>query len=171
MSYSPDQSKNAPDISMIVEAVIKMLEKREGAVYKTNVTTLGEGLSPSIFTGYSVLSITLADLSFLCKLASSDDSNPAVKTVMDAVSYGMTLQISIHENLLARIPITSLSGLPIAYFDQLGQEINVTTSKVIDYSLAVVLKGRWLVAPSRSLITALATEMLNQRQIKLIKAE
>ncbi|WP_375749658.1 PduM family microcompartment protein [Vibrio sp. HN007] len=171
MSYSPNQCKNAPDVSMIVEAVIKMLEKREGAVFKTNITALGEGLSPSIYTGYSVLSISLADLSFLSKLAMADDSSKAVKTVMDAISYGMSLQISIHENLLSRIPVTRLSGLPVTYFDQLGQQVHTTTRKVIDYSMVVGLNGKWLLTPSGSLVTALANETLIQRQIKLIKAE
>lgn len=162
------------NIKQIVDAIVQIISQRQDAIYHIDAQELTKGLSPSVYGLYAQLNISLPDLPFLYQLASyQQTATPciAVKTVFEAMSYGMSLQISVHENLLSALPIKGLQILPISWVDQHNNAIQLNTSNVIGYSNIITLSEKWLVIRKQSLVTPLAKELINERCVHLIKVE
>ncbi|MEI6858523.1 MAG: PduM family microcompartment protein [Shewanella sp.] len=159
------------DINAIIQTVLDVLKRRENTVLKIDVATLAKGLPSSTYTGYGALYVPLADLAFIHELVIFNASTPAIATVLDALSYGVRLHITVHEQLLPLLPLAKLTRFPATIADQHDNLVHISTNKVVDYSLVVGLSGKWLLIPHHTLVTALANEQLIRRQIKLIRTE
>lgn len=162
---SPDQTEQ------IVNQIVVLLQQRERAVFATRQSDLAKGLSPSVFVRHANLHIQQPDLGFIKSLAELDATHPAVASALDAMSYGVHLHLSVHQNLLATLPVSKLSRLSLTLSDHLGQAIWLCAKSVIGYSDVISLKpGIFMIAP-RSLLTPLASDILKQRQIQWIRPE
>ncbi|MDV7103677.1 PduM family microcompartment protein [Vibrio sp. TH_r3] len=159
------------DIEKIVDAVITVLTQRGSSTYKTDTHQLAQGLPTSVYTQYGTLFIALPDMLFIQQLADghSGENNVAVKSVYEALSYGLTLKISLHQQLLSSLPLEKLSVLPVHLYDQLGNPIGLETGSIISYQQVITFSGKWLVAPHNILVTQLAKDILIQKNIHLIK--
>ncbi len=167
-------NKQGLDINLLVNTVIAILEKRQHAVYKTNTDMLAKGLPASVYSCYGQLMIVMPDLTFLHQLASSGHYkrlDPSVRTVFEALSYGVDLNISVHQQLLPALPVTGLAKLPVFLTDQLGNAIQIETRRVVSYQQVAEIQGKWLLVPSATLVTPLAKDLLIQRNIHLVKTE
>ena len=155
----------------IVNRIVVLLQQRERAVFATRQLDLAKGLSPSIYVRHANLHIQQPDLGFMRQLAALDANHPAVASALDAMSYGIHLHISLHQQLLTALPVMGLSKLALTLSDHQGQAIWLCPKSVIGYSDVISLRpGTLLIAP-RSLLTPLASDVLTQRHIQWIRPE
>jgi len=159
-------------INRIVNAVIDALTKRQDSVYKTDVNALAAGLSTSVYSNHDTLLITLPDIPFIQQLANCHTNNPpgpAVQHVHNALSYGLDIQLSVHENLLPFLPVEGLAALPIQFIDQLGHQIKLEAGPLLSHQKVRTFLGKWLIISRTTLITSLANDILLQNNIHLIR--
>ena len=158
-------------IEKIVDAVINMLMQRSSSTYKTDTKQLTQGLPTSVYTQYGTLFITLPDMLFIQQLVNghTEGNDKAVTSVYEALSYGLKLKISLHQQLLPSLPLEKLSVLPVHLYDQLGNPIGLETGSIISYQKVITFSGKWLIAPHNILVTQLAKDILIQKNIHLIK--
>ena len=155
----------------IVNRIVVLLQQRERAVFAARQSDLAKGLSPSVYVRHAHLHIQQPDLGFLTHLAALDPTHPAVVTALEAMSYGIQIHISLHQQLLNALPVDGLNRLPLTFSDHLGQAIWLCAKSVIGYSDVISLKpGIFVIAP-RSLLTPLASDILKQRHIQWIRPE
>jgi microcompartment protein PduM len=155
----------------IVNAIVVLLQQRERAVFATRQSDLAKGLSPSVYVRHANLHIQQPDLGFMRQLAALDTSHPAVATALDAMSYGIHLHISVHQQLLTALPVSGLSKLAITLCDHQGQAIWLCPQSVVGYSDVIRLNAGILLLDPRSLLTPLASDVLTQRHIPWIRSE
>lgn len=155
----------------IVSRIVALLQQRERAVFAARQSDLAKGLSPSVYVRHANLHIQQPDLGFITQLALSNAGHPAVATTLDAMSYGVHIHISLHQQLLNALPVAGLSRLPLTFSDHLGQAIRLCAKPVIGYSDVIGLNPGILVIATRSLLTPLASDVLRQRHIQWIRPE
>lgn len=155
----------------IVNAIVVLLQQRERAVFATRQSDLAKGLSPSVYVRHAHLHIQQPDAGFLTQLALNNSQHPAVATTLDAMSYGIQIHISLHQQLLKALPVSELHRLPLTFSNHLGQDIRLCTKPVIGYSDVIGLQSGILLIAPRSLLTPLASDILTQRHIQWIRPE
>lgn len=162
---------SGPQLQQIVGMVIARLLARRQQVARLSVAQLREAEIDRLLCGHATLAISLADTAFLSRLAAGEDSDPAVRHLNAALAVGAAVSISVHHRLLAAPAIGRLAALPIAVFDERGQQVHISRAQVLSYRHIAALSGGWLVAPPGALITPLARETALARGIKLVKQE
>ncbi|WP_413113857.1 PduM family microcompartment protein [Thaumasiovibrio sp. DFM-14] len=113
--------------------------------------------------------VILPDISFLFSLLKFDDQNAAVNTILEAWSIGVTTKLSVHFNLLKMLSPESLVDLPSLWTDQNGKAVIIHSCTLIDYADVALLDNCFVMAPTRVLVTDLAAEHMNKRNVQLIK--
>jgi len=164
-ALSPEQTEQ------LVNSIVALLKQRERAVFAVCQSDLAKGLSPSVYVQHAHLHIQQPDLGFMKQLACADTQHAAVCTVLEAWSFGIQVHVSIHRQLLNALPVRALSSLPLTLSDHTGLAVYLCAHKVIGYADVISLQPGLLLIDSRSLVTALASDVLKQRHIHWIRSE
>lgn len=158
-------------VNEIVEQVMTRLNRRKQQVYSVSQAQLAQGLAARIYLDYARLHLQLPDLGFMTRLANRDAQHPAVATVLEAWSYGVHLHISLHSRLLNALPASALRPLPLTLSDHQGAPVRLHAGNVLTYADVVQLADCWLIVERRTLITALAQDVLTKKRVRLIRQE
>lgn len=158
-------------IQDLVDQIVRLLQQREQAIYSVQQSELAKGLPTSVFLHHAHLHIELPDLGFIHHLAQLDTSDHAVQTVLDAWSYGVAVQITLHPQLLQALPVQMLSHLPVTLQTPGGQPVFLCAQPVVSYQDVVQLESSLLVLAPRTLLTPLARDVMRQHAISWIRPE
>lgn len=155
----------------LVSQIVTRLVERERRVHALLLPQLRAGLDPSVFVHYATLHLMLPDLAFIHRLAQFDTTCPAVAALNEAWSWGMTVHISLHRQLLAALPCAALHSLPLSFSDNQGVAIRLHAGKVLSYRDIATLDPGWLLIASHTLVTPLAQDTVSARHIQLLRQE
>ncbi|MCQ1059656.1 PduM family microcompartment protein [Photobacterium sp. DNB23_23_1] len=119
-------------------------------------------------SGVSQFHIVLPDLVFLLALTEFDSSHPAVKTVLEAWSIGITTRLIIHRQLLPMLPVSPLVPLPLDIRDHKGVEVHLRENAWLNYGDVALLSQCWLLTQPCVQLTDLAREHMEREQVYLV---
>jgi len=162
---------NGEILQRIVEEIVSRLQRRAHSTATLSVAQLREADSRSLFCQHASLRILLIDLPLLGQLAEAETDDPAAWKIHDALAFGIRVQLSVHSQLLPVIPVKKLARLPVMFTDEHGLALTLHAGSLLSYrDVALLGQGR-LVLHRKCLVTALAREAANARNIQLIKQE
>ena len=158
-------------LQRIIEEVVSRLKKRAESTLCVSVAQLREVDTRTVCCQYSTLHILQVDLSLLAHIAEHDASCESVVTIHEALACGVRVKISLQHRLLPAIPVRKLARLPVEFSDEHGQNIILHPETLLSYADVARLKDGFLVIRRRCVVTALAQEAVNTRNVQLIKQE
>lgn len=162
---------NGEILQRIVEEIVSRLQRRAHSTATLSVAQLREADSRSLFCQHASLRILLIDLPLLGQLAEAETDDPVAGKIHDALAFGIRVQLSVHSQLLPVIPVKKLARLPVMFTDEHGLALTLHAGSLLSYrDVALLGQGR-LVLHRKCLVTALAREAANARNIQLIKQE
>ncbi|WP_058911292.1 microcompartment protein PduM [Entomohabitans teleogrylli] len=160
----------AADIGAIVNRVLALLQARERQVYAVTAEQLRRGLDAAIPVHHATLHVRMADIALLDSLAERDADDPAVAALLDALSWGMRVHISLHARQLGALSVKKLARLPLSLADHQGFRVWLHPGSVVSFR-DVAGKDGWLVVPRKTVITPLASEAMQRRSLHLLRQE
>ncbi len=158
-------------LDIIVARVIALLRDRKYKTYAVNMSELSAGLAKTVYLHHGQLYLVLPDLAFIQSLVTYDSGNPAVATLLEAWAFGVRLRLMVHRQLLTALPLRELRRLPITLVDNQEIPVHMAIGVSISYADAVLLHDCWLLTERDTLITPLARDVMENRNIKLIRRE
>ncbi|EAA4106295.1 microcompartment protein PduM [Salmonella enterica subsp. enterica] len=152
---------NGETLQRIVEEIVSRLQRRAQSTVTLSVAQLRDADCPALFCQHASLRILLVDLPLLGQLADAETDDTAARKIHDALAFGIRVQLSLHSQLLPVIPVKKLARLPLV----------LHAGSVLSYrDVALLSRGR-VVVHRKCIVTALAREAANARNIQLIKQE
>ncbi|QGN39504.1 microcompartment protein PduM [Klebsiella oxytoca] len=162
---------NGELLQRIVEEIVSRLQQRAGSTASLSVAQLRDADCPALFCQHASLRIQLVDLPLLDQLADANTDDAAARKIHHALAFGVRVQLTLHSQLLPVIPVKKLARLPLAFADERGLPLVLHAGSLLSYrDVALLDKGR-LVLHRKCIVTALAREAANTRNIQLIKQE
>lgn len=162
---------NGEILQRIVEEIVSRLQRRAHSTATLSVAQLRDAGCPGLFSQHASLRILLVDLPLLGQLTEAEADDPAVRKIHDALAFGLRVQLTVHSQLLPLIPVKKLARLPVAFSDERGVPLMLHAGSLLSYR-DVALQGRGrLVIHRKCIVTALAREAAQARNIQLIKQE
>ncbi|EBN8431883.1 microcompartment protein PduM [Salmonella enterica] len=153
---------NGETLQRIVEEIVSRLHRRAQSTATLSVTQLRDADCPALFCQHASLLSQLAD-------AETDDA--AARKIHDALAFGIRVQLSLHSQLLPVIPVKKLARLPLVFTDEHGLPLVLHAGSVLSYrDVALLSRGR-VVVHRKCIVTAMARDAANARNIQLIKQE
>ena len=157
---------NGAVLQRIVEEIVSRLQRRAQSTATLSVAQLRNADCPGLFSQHASLRIQLVDLPLLAQLA-----DPAARKIHEALAFGIRVQLTLHSQLLPVIPLKKLARLPVIFTDERGRRLILHAGSVLSYrDVAQLGQGR-LVIHRKCIVTALAREAANARNIQFIKQE
>jgi microcompartment protein PduM len=105
------------------------------------------------------------------QLAEAETDDAAARNIHDALAFGIRVQLTLHSQLLPVIPVKKLARLPVTFTDERGLPLILHAGSVLSYrDVAPLGQGR-LVIHRKCLVTALARDAAQARNIQFIKQE
>ncbi|ENP3039969.1 microcompartment protein PduM [Salmonella enterica] len=152
---------NGEILQRIVEEIVSRLHRRAQSTATLSVTQLRDADCPALFCQHASLRILLVDLPLLGQLADAETDDAAARKIHDALAFGICVQLSLHSQLLPVIPVKKLARLPLV----------LHAGSVLSYrDVALLSRGR-VVVHRKCIVTAMARDAANARNIQLIKQE
>ncbi|HIE9160666.1 TPA: microcompartment protein PduM [Klebsiella quasipneumoniae subsp. similipneumoniae] len=162
---------NGEILQRIVEEIVSRLQRRAQSTATLSVAQLRNADCPGLFSQHASLRIQLVDLPLLGQLADTETDDPAARKIHEALAFGIRVQLTLHSQLLPVIPLKKLARLPVIFTDERGRPLILHAGSVLSYrDVAQLGQGR-LVIHRKCIVTALAREAANARNIQLIKQE
>lgn len=162
---------NGETLQCIVEEIVSRLQRRVLSTTTLSVAQLRDADCPALFCQHASLRILLVDLPLLGQLADAETDDAAARKIHDALAFGIRVQLSLHSQLLPVIPVKKLARLPLVFTDERGLPLVLHAGSVLSYrDVALLSRGR-VVVHRKCIVTALAREAANARNIQLIKQE
>ena len=162
---------NGEVLQRIVETIVSRLQRRAHSTATLSVAQLRDADSRSLFCQHASLRILLVDLPLLGQLTEAETDDPAARNIHDALAFGLRVQLTLHRQLLPVIPVKKLARLPVNFTDERGVPLILHAGSVLSYrDVAPLGQGR-LVIHRKCLVTALARDAAQARNIELIKQE
>ncbi|MFA0440894.1 PduM family microcompartment protein [Vibrio sp. 10N.222.51.C12] len=165
-------SRSEAVIEQIVNQVVELLNNRSQSIYKIDNNLLLKGIDLSVYLRHGTVIIQQPPLDVVINLAhptSDSGLDVAVSSIQEALSFGVVVQLNIHESLLAALPIVALARMPIRLADHLGNKVYLHRRSVISTHDLLTLNCQWLVVEAATIITPLAKEFIESRNINLIE--
>lgn len=162
---------NGEVLQRIVGEIVSRLQRRALSTATLSVAQLRDADCRSLFCQHASLRILLVDLPLLGRLTEAETDDPAARNIHDALAFGLRVQLTLHRQLLPVIPVKKLARLPVNFTDERGVPLILHASSVLSYrDVAPLGQGR-LVIHRKCLVTALARDAAQARNIELIKQE
>lgn len=163
---------NGETLQRIVEEIVSRLQRRAQSTATLSVTQLRDADCPALFCQHASLRILLVDLPLLGQLADAETDDAAARKIHDALAFGIRVQLSLHSQLLPVIPVKKkLARLPLVFTDEHGLPLVLHAGSVLSYrDVALLSRGR-VVVHRKCIVTAMARDAANARNIQLIKQE
>lgn len=162
---------NGEVLQRIVEVIVSRLQRRAHSTATLSVAQLRDADCRSLFCQHASLRILLVDLPLLGQLTKAETDDPAARNIHDALAFGLCVQLTLHRQLLPVIPVKKLARLPVNFTDERGVPLILHAGSVLSYrDVAPLGQGR-LVIHRKCLVTALARDAAQARNIELIKQE
>ena len=162
---------NGEVLQRIVGEIVSRLQRRALSTATLSVAQLRDADCRSLFCQHASLRVLLVDLPLLNQLAEADTDDAAVGNIHDALAFGIRVQLTLHSQLLPVIPLKKLARLPVIFTDERGRPLILHAGSVLSYrDVAQLGQGR-LVIHRKCLVTALARDAAQARNIELIKQE
>ncbi|EIQ5717817.1 propanediol utilization microcompartment protein PduM [Salmonella enterica] len=162
---------NGETLQRIVEEIVSRLQRRVQSTATLSVTQLRDADCPALFCQHASLRILLVDLPLLGQLADAETDDAADRKIHDALAFGIRVQLSLHSQLLPVIPVKKLARLPLVFTDEHGLPLVLHAGSVLSYrDVALLSRGR-VVVHRKCIVTAMARDAANARNIQLIKQE
>ncbi|EEZ0359766.1 microcompartment protein PduM [Escherichia coli] len=159
---------NAELSQHIVEKVVLRLQQRAVSTRTLSPTQLQRADLQALFCHYSTLYVTPVDLQFLQQII---ENGSAAESIHTALAWGIHVRLSLRRSLLPAIPVKQLARLPLELSDEHGQRIFLHSSRLLSYVHVAPLSEGVLVLRSKCVVTALAREAADARNIQLLKQE
>ncbi|HDT5144551.1 TPA: microcompartment protein PduM [Klebsiella michiganensis] len=162
---------NGEVLQRIVEEIVSRLQRRALSTATLSVAQLRDADCRSLFCQHASLRILLVDLPLLGRLTEAETDDPAARNIHDALVFGLRVQLTLHRQLLPVIPVKKLARLPVNFTDERGVPLILHAGSLLSYrDVAPLGQGR-LVIHRKCLVTALARDAAQARNIELIKQE
>ncbi|WP_142502558.1 microcompartment protein PduM [Klebsiella sp. 2680] len=162
---------NGEILQRVIEEIVSRLQRRARSTATLSVAQLRDADCRSLFCQHASLRILLVDLPLLGQLADDETDDPVARKIHDAMAFGIRVQITLHSQLLQAIPVKKLARLPVQFSDERGLPLILHAGSLLSYrDVARLDKGRLLLR-RQCIVTALARETANARNIQLIKQE
>ncbi|MXJ83640.1 microcompartment protein PduM [Klebsiella michiganensis] len=162
---------NGEVLQRIVEEIVSRLQRRAHSTATLSVAQLRDADCRSLLCQHASLRILLVDLPLLGQLTEVETDDPAARNIHDALAFGLRVQLTLHAQLLPAIPVKKLTRLPVNFTDERGVPLTLHAGSVLSYrDVAQLGQGR-LVIHRKCLVTALARDAAQARNIELIKQE
>lgn len=162
---------NGEILQRVIEEIVSRLQRRARSTATLSVAQLRDADCRSLFCQHASLRILLVDLPLLSQLADDETDDPVARKIHDAMAFGIRVQITLHSQLLQAIPVKKLARLPVQFSDERGLPLILHAGSLLSYrDVARLDKGRLLLR-RQCIVTALARETANARNIQLIKQE
>ncbi|MEN0614774.1 microcompartment protein PduM [Klebsiella indica] len=162
---------NGEILQRVIEEIVSRLQRRARSTATLSVAQLRDADCRSLFCQHASLHILLVDLPLLGQLADDETDDPVARKIHDAMAFGIRVQITLHSQLLQAIPVKKLARLPVQFSDERGLPLILHAGSLLSYrDVARLDKGRLLLR-RQCIVTALARETANARNIQLIKQE
>ncbi|HID8915157.1 TPA: microcompartment protein PduM [Klebsiella michiganensis] len=162
---------NGEVLQRIVGEIVSRLQRRALSTATLSVAQLCDADCRSLFCQHASLRILLVDLPLLGRLTEAETDDPAARNIHDALAFGLRVQLTLHRQLLPVIPVKKLARLPVNFTDERGVPLILHAGSVLSYrDVAPLGQGR-LVIHRKCLVTALARDAAQARNIELIKQE
>ncbi|BED95598.1 MULTISPECIES: microcompartment protein PduM [Escherichia] len=162
---------NSELLAKIVDEVVARLQRRATSVAMLSVAQLREANQRTLFCQYSALHIVQMDMPLLKQIAQCDCSDIAASIIHNALAIGVRVGISLRQELLMFLPIRQLSALPVELHNEYGQHVVLHPGKLLSYTDVLKSGGEIVLLRQKCLVTALAREAAEARNIQLIKQE
>lgn len=158
-------------LQRIIEEIVSRLQRRAHSTATLNVAQLRDADCRSLFCQHASLRILLVDLPLLGQLVEAETDDTVARKIHDALAFGIRVQLTLHSQLLPVIPVKKLARLPVQFTDERGLPLTLHAGSVLSYrDVAGLARGR-LVLRRKCIVTALAQDAANARNIQLIKQE
>lgn len=162
---------NGEVLQRIVGEIVSRLQRRAHSKATLSVAQLRDADCRSLFCQHASLRILLVDLPLLGRLTEAETDDPAARNIHDALAFGLRVQLTLHRQLLPVIPVKKLARLPVNFTDERGVPLILHAGSLLSYrDVAPLGQGR-LVIHRKCLVTALARDAAQARNIELIKQE
>lgn len=162
---------NGERLQRIVEEIISRLQRRAESTVTLSVAQLRDADCRDLFCQHASLRVLLVDLPLLNQLAEADIDDAAARNIHDALAFGLRVQLTLHSQLLPVIPVKKLARLPVNFTDERGVPLILHAGSVLSYRDVAPLGRVRLVIQRKCLVTALAHDAVQARNIQLIKQE
>lgn len=162
---------NGEILQRIVEEIVSRLQRRAQSTATLSVAQLRDADCPALFCQHASLRILLVDLPLLGQLADTETDDPAARKIHDALAFGIRVQLTLHSQLLPVIPVKKLARLPVMFTDERRLPLSLHAGSVLSYRDVAQLNPGHLVLHRKCIVTALAREAANARNIQFIKQE
>ncbi|WP_308563137.1 microcompartment protein PduM [uncultured Klebsiella sp.] len=162
---------NGEILQRVIEEIVSRLQRRARSTATLSVAQLRDADCRNLFCQHASLRILLVDLPLLNQLVEAESNAPVVRKIHQALAFGIRVQITLHSQLLQAIPVKKLARLGITFTDERGLPLILHSASLLSYrDVARLDKGRLLLR-RQCIVTALARETANARNIQLIKQE
>lgn len=162
---------NSERLQRIVEEVVSRLQRRAESTLTLSVAQLRDAERRALFCRYSSLHILQVDLPLLDQVAQRDSTSATAITIHEALAFGLRVQLSVQRRLLPAVPVKKLARLPLVLCDEQGQRVMLHPATVLSYADVARLCAGLLVLRRKCVVTALARDTADTRNIQLIKQE
>lgn len=162
---------NGETLQRIVEEIVSRLQRRAQSTATLSVTQLRDADCPALFCQHASLRILLVDLPLLGQLADAETDDAAARKIHDALAFGIRVQLSLHNQLLPGIPVKKTGSSAAGIHRRAGLPLVLHAGSVLSYrDVALLSRGR-VVVHRKCIVTAMARDAANARNIQLIKQE
>lgn len=159
-------------IELIVNQVVEILKHRATSVYKIDASRLSLGIDPSVYLRHGLVVVQQPPLELVTSLIQpvpGSSLTKAVSAIQEALSFGVAIQLNVHDSLLSALPISGLTGLPVRIADHFGNKVHLHHRPIISTHDLLTLECQWFVVEASTIVTPLAKEFMEGRNINLVK--
>lgn len=152
----------------IIKVVIQKLQKREQQILTIDFSD-DHAFNSSCFLDYKNIHVHSLPLLMLNKLINFEECE-FVNWIVEGITYDVTFHFYISKAMCALVPMELITKWPIHIYDNQNRKIQAISQKAITYrDMAFLAENSILFLMPSQLITDLAYEMVEKKQIKLIE--
>lgn len=155
----------------LVQKIVEFLVKRESQqlVLSCQDTFVREQRGIQDYLYHKKLVLKEADVFFLERLAAKDETDPRVAWLYQGLNYDCQLEIHLAVSDLQLIPNQLCQQCGLNIYTNRGRLVVPWCKPVITYKDIVVLPDACILLKQRQLITMLAQEKLQEKQIDVVE--
>lgn len=152
-------------VGRIVDRIVEILIKREGATYTLSFSALSVPLNASVLVQHANVVVEEVDANAILSIARGSTQHPEIQQLFHIISYGNRVTLIIHPSLCTMLPVKQLSALPFRWRTADGRMVHLHHQSVLAYADVCQLSNAILVTDRKTIITLMARDAMKKNQL------